>query len=30
MRMGRQALVRAVGRGSREQVIVLDAVMMHR
>ena len=28
MRMGRQALVRAVGRGSREQVVVLDAVMM--
>ena len=28
MRTGRQALVRVVGRGSREQVIVLDAVMM--
>ena len=30
MRMGRQALVRAVGRGSREQVVVLDAVMMSK
>ena len=28
MRAGRQALVREVGRGSREQVIGLEAVMM--
>ena len=30
MRTGRQALSRVVGRGSREQVVVLDAVMMSR
>ena len=30
MRTGRQALVRAVGRGSREQVVVLDVVMMSK
>lgn len=30
MRRGRQALVRVVGRGSREQVVVLDAVMMSK
>ena len=30
MRAGRQALVRVVGRGSREQVVVLEAVMMSK
>ena len=30
MRTGRQALVRAVGRGLREQVVVLDAVTMSK
>lgn len=30
VRTGRQALVRVVGRGSREQVVVLDAVMMSK
>lgn len=30
MRTGRQALVRVVGWGSREQVVVLDAVMMSK
>lgn len=28
IRAGRQALVRVVGRGSREQVVVLEAVMI--
>ena len=30
MRIGRQALVRFIGKGSREQVVVLDAVMMSK
>ena len=30
MRTGRQALVRVVGRQSRQQVVVLDAVMISK